>query len=195
MHVLYLAYRPDDRELTFRGEGDSTVGLYAVDAGGQGLRTIVPSGVADFGILSPDGTKLVYQTSNTGTLDAALHVVDAVTGRDLTPTFDPPSGDGVIDDGPSWSPDGTTILFRRYHGSPAYRLAVMTLSTGTVVEIGPSRSVGWTDYGQFSPDGTQVLAYYGSGPSTWVLDPTGVAADRRLPTEMVDRAAWQRLAP
>lgn len=194
MSAIYLGFRPGDAEITFRGTLGTTEGLFAVGADGRGLRTILADGASDFGILSPDGTKIAYQISN-GTTLASIHVLDVATGRELAAAFDPPPGVGVIDDAPTWSPDGSQLLFRRYQGSSAYRLAVVPAAGGHVVEIGPTRTVTATDSQQFSPDGTLVLAFYGSGGSAWILDPTGVAADRQLPAGMVDRPAWQRLAP
>ena len=45
-----------------------------------------------------------------------------------------------------------------------------------------------TDYAQFSPDGTSVLAYYGIDKSTWLLDPTGTIPDRKLSATIAERA-------
>ena len=190
--TLYLAFVPGDRELTFHGTKGNVAGLFAVGTDGRGLRTIVPNGVTDFGVLSPDGTKLAYQVYE-GTV-GAVRVVEAATGRDVTPAFDPPTGGGVVDDRPAWSPDGSRLLFARYHGTAAYRLAVMEAIGGRVAEIGPTRTVTVADYAQFSPDGTSVMAYFDSDKSTWLLDPTGATPDRQLPSSIAARAAWQRLA-
>jgi Tol biopolymer transport system component len=187
-----LAFRPGDREVTFLWVKDGVNGLYAVGVDGRGLRTIVPRDV-ESAVLSPDGTKIAY-TLWDGSI-GTVHVADVATGRDTIPALNPPSGGGVIDEVSGWSPDGSRLMFGRYHGSSTVHLAVVPSSGGRVVEIGPGRTTTVTDYAQFSPDGTSVLAYYGIDKSTWLLDPTGTIPDRMLESTIAERAAWERLAP
>ena len=187
-----LAFRPGDREVTFLGSNGGVNGLYVVGVDGRGLRTIVPRDV-ESAVLSPDGTKIAYTLwdGSVGT----VHVADVATGRDTIPAFDPPSGGGVIDEISSWSPDGSRLMFGRFHGNASRHLAVAPSSGGRVVEVGSGRNTTLTDYAQFSPDGTSVLAYYGIDKSTWLLDPTGTTADRLLAGTIAERADWERLAP
>jgi Tol biopolymer transport system component len=188
----FVAFRPGDREVTFFSVKDDVNGLYAVGVDGRGLRTIVPRGV-ESAVLSPDGTKIAY-TAWDGSI-GTVHVADVATGRDTIPAFDPPSGGGVIDEVSGWSPDGSRLMFGRFHGNSTIHLAVVPSSGGRVVEIGPGMTTTLTDYAQFSPDGTSVLAYYGIDKSTWLLDPTGTIPDRKLSATIAERAAWERLAP
>ena len=101
-----------------RGPTNWVNGLYAVGVDGHGLRTIVPytSPMTRLGAsLSPDGTKIAFTVWD-GSI-GTVHVVDVATGRDTIPAFDPPSGGGVIDEFSGWSPDGSRLMFGRYHGS------------------------------------------------------------------------------
>ena len=193
METVFLAFRPGDRELTFLGSKADVNGLYAIGVDGTGLRTIVPRNVADHGTLSPDGTKIAYQVWDG--INGSVRIADVATGKDVTPTFDPPPGGKIIDDPSAWSPDGSQLLFVRWHGTTSYHLAVMPATGGHVVEIGPLRQITSTDYAQYSPDGTSVLAYYAIDGSTWLLDPSGSTPDSQLSTDNAERAAWQRLAP
>lgn len=192
MEMDVLAFRPGDREVTFLGAKDGVNGLYAVGVDGRGLRTIVPRDV-ESAVLSPDGTKIAY-TLWDGSI-GTVHVADVATGRDTIPAFVPPSGGGVIDEVSGWSPDGSRLMFGRFHGSSTIHLAVVPSNGGPVVEIGPGRATTVTDYAQFSPDGTSVLAYYGIDKSTWLLDPTGSTPDRQFSSTIAERSSWQRLAP
>jgi len=192
MPSYYLTFGAGDRELIFRGSVGATDGLYAVGVDGRGLRTIVPPGTGDYANVSPDGTKVAYQVWD-GTA-GSIHVADVSSGRDLTPVLDPPSGAGLVDDNPVWSPDGTQLVFVRYHGSNGYHLAVAAASGGPVREIGPLVPTNsGRAYAQFSPDGTSILAYFAADHSTWLLDPSGRIAARRLPTSIVEPSTWQRL--
>jgi Tol biopolymer transport system component len=192
MEMNSLAFRPSDREVTFLGVKDGVNGLYAVGVDGRGLRSIVPRDV-ESAVLSPDGTKIAY-TLWDGSI-GSIHVVDVATGGDTIPAFDPPSGGGVIDEVSGWSPDGSRLMFGRFHGNSSVHFAVAPSSGGRVVEIGSGRTTTVTDYAQFSPDGTSVLAYYGIDKSTWLLDPTGSIPDRLLAGTIAERATWERRAP
>jgi Tol biopolymer transport system component len=194
MTALYAAFRPGDKELTFRGSRPDGDGLYAVRADGTGLRTILATGQGDGASLSPDGTRIAYQTWD-GTR-GVIHVIEVDSGLDSVPAFDPPSDAGLIDDVPVWSPDGTRLVFVRYTTGSNYHLMVASAIGGPVVQIGPSmpNNTGAAS-AEFSPDGTRVLAYYTADGSTWLLDPTGSADDVRIESTISDRSSWQRLAP
>jgi hypothetical protein len=201
MTPTFVAFRPEDRELTFRGStstADVPVdadGLYAVGADGRGLRTIVSQTIGDGAALSPDGSRLAYQTWD-GT-SGNIHVVDVETGRDTTPTFEPDaSSTGPIDDAPQWSPDGSRFLFIRYLRGPDNHLAVAPATGGLPVEIGPAMPNNASPWqAQFSPDGTRILVHYEADGSTWLLDPTGSTPGTLLPSSIAGVASWQRLAP
>jgi Tol biopolymer transport system component len=193
MTALYVAFRPGDQELTFRGSRPDGDGLYAVRADGTGLRTILPPGQGDGASLSPDGTKIAYQTWD-GTL-GTIHIVDVETGVDSVPGLEPPSDAGLIDGEPAWSPDGTRLVFVRYAVGSVNQLAVASVKGGQRVEIGPSMpNCSCPVSAEFSPDGSTVLAHYGADGSTWMLDPSGSTPSKRLLT-IGETASWQRLAP
>jgi Tol biopolymer transport system component len=189
---FYLTFGAGDRELIFRGSLGATDGIFAVGVDGHGLRTIVAAGTGDYANVSPDGTKVGYQIWD-GTA-GSIHIADVSTGRDKTPVLNPPPGGGLVDDNPVWSPDGTQLVFVRYHGGNGYHLAVVAAAGGPVHEIGPLVPTNsGRAYTQFSPDGTSILAFFAADRSTWLLDPSGVAADRRLPTTIVEPSTWQRM--
>lgn len=194
----FLAFRPGDRELTFRGSTGSGDGLYAVGVDGRGLRTIAANIARRTSLnasLSPDGMTIADSVWDDAVRAGSIRLVEVGTGRDVTPAFAPASGGVVIDEGPVWSPDGSLLLFVRYHGSSVKHLAVVPAHGGRVLEIGPGMQTNNLDSAQFSPDGLQVIAYYAADASTWLLDPTGSLPDRKLTAQIAERAAWQRLAP
>ena len=190
----YMAFRPGDTEMTFRGMGADGDGIYAVGTDGHAWRTILPKTSGDGGVLSPDGTRIAYQTWD-GT-HGTIHVINAATGVDSVPLLDPPSSVALLDGEPFWSPDGTRLLFIRYATGRDNHLAVAPVAGGPVVQIGPAMpNCGCAYSAAFSPDGSKVLAYYSADDSTWILDPTGATAGTKLSSTIADAASWQRQAP
>jgi dipeptidyl aminopeptidase/acylaminoacyl peptidase len=187
-------WRPNGHELVFLpGPMDTVaqVGLYLIQADGTGLRAIVeptirgPSQPA----MSPDGTKVAYSPKETE--NAVLHVVTVDTGADVVVDFD----GTPADQGPQWSPDGTRLLFDRYHSDGTYRLAVGSVNGGPVVEIGPPqpyRTGG--SQARFSSDGTKVLAFYNADGSSWILDPVD-GSEIKLSDQIASPLSWARTAP
>jgi Tol biopolymer transport system component len=186
-------WRSDGHELVFLfGHLDMVpqIGVYAVQADGKGLRAIVePTAPAPTQLsLSPDGTNAVYSTSSSG--PARLHVVDLDTGDDRLIDFDGTLG-GLR---PSWSPDGSKLLFERQSGG-TYHLAVGSVDGGPAIEIGPAQpSNTGGSQAQFSPDGTKVLAFYHSDGTSWILDPADGSAIQ-LGDEITSPLTWQSTAP
>ena len=195
MVANFVAFRPGDRELTFRGSKDGADGIYAVGADGTGLRTIRPPGQGtDWASLSPDGTKIAYHV---WTGYGVIHVVNVDSGQDSIPALDPAPTIVVFDESPVWSPDSKELLFDRYTApTGTYQVAIAPAAGGHVVQMGPAMSTNTGGAGaQFSPDGTKVIAYYYADKSTWMLDPSGLTPPQKLSSTMDDISTWQRLAP
>ena len=192
-----------DGRIIFEGLGkDSagpTYGIYVVNGDGTGLRPVLPPTSSETDWLgigpSPDGPSLVYHRWRTPAELGRLHVVDVDTGvdREVQIVGTTPS---VNYEGPAFSPDGRMLLFTRYDDIGA-RLAVVPVTGGTAISIGPTTADAQSAHAMFAPDGKAVLAYYPGTKELWLLDPTGGqdGGDRRLNVTVSDLPNWQRIAP
>lgn len=119
------------------------------------------------GILSPDGSKIVFTSMKDGDLEIYTMNADGTDVRRLTNT---PGYDG----GPWWSPDGTKIVYRAHHPKDSTELAQYRelLAQGLIrpskVELfvmnadgSDQRQVtalGGANFGpSWSPDGTKII--------------------------------------
>ncbi|MBS1709870.1 MAG: PD40 domain-containing protein [Armatimonadetes bacterium] len=132
---------------------DHDTDIYAVDADGDYVVLAQDAAKEREPALSPDGTKVVYASLQSGTYDLYLKSASDPTAAAVQLTSGAES-----DEFPTWSPDGTMIAFtRRSVGSPGiehiYRINVD--GTGLV-----QLTAGEGYDPKFSPDGTQI--YYGS---------------------------------
>ncbi|MBA2314651.1 MAG: PD40 domain-containing protein [Chloroflexi bacterium] len=193
MSIDRLSWR-SSTELVFRGRNGATFGLYAISTDGTAPRALLPTTSVETDwiepVMAPDGGRIAWTKWVEGPV---IHVLDIETGLVTTPVF---AGSNLGDGWPTaFSPDGTSMVFSRWDGEKNH-LAVGAVSGGRAVETGP----GYDDFtnganGQFSPDGTKIIARYGFDPeATWLLDPAGGEGDRVL-TGVDQLATWQRIAP
>jgi TolB protein len=83
--------------------------IYTARADGSQERRLTRFGVYTAeGVLSPDGTKIVFTSLKDGDLDIYVMNVDGTGVKQLTHQLG-------YDGGPWWSPDGRRIVYRAYH--------------------------------------------------------------------------------
>jgi Tol biopolymer transport system component len=176
-------------KIAFVSNRTGTYNVYVVNADGSGLRRLTQFRSGDLGrpALSPDGKSVIFGRAKTANGDSDLWIVatDGHGLRDLTPG---PSDDGS----PSWSPDGTKILFASGR-SGAYDIFAMKRNGTGMLQLS-DRGRGDAEP-VFSRDGKRV-AFVECDQSfahcqLWTMKANGKGARRLTKTLVEDeRPSW-----
>jgi Tol biopolymer transport system component len=141
---------PDGSTIVFGGapSGSTNVDVWATDVDGSNLTRLTDApGLDRFPAWSPGGTKILFQSSRTGT--AQVWVMDP-DGSDQTQlTFDPVPKDQL----PDWSPDGTHIAFVEQTQPVGGDIWVMNADGGDahpITSLADKLGTAW------SPDGSAI---------------------------------------
>jgi TolB protein len=112
-------WSPDGQWIAFTSDRGGAPQIYRVAAAGgepqrltfQGKQNLKP-------VYSPDGTKLAFVNDDGGSLRIALMDLKTSQLKFLT--------DGPIDDGPTFAPSGTILMYERIGGGGGTALATVT---------------------------------------------------------------------
>ncbi len=154
---IKLARHPDYHagKVAFTYMGD----IWTVNEDGSGVAHLTDNTAIDvYPRFSPDGRWIAFTSNRFGNND--VFVMSAAGGSPRQLTFFS-GGDDVV----GWSRDGQQVLFRSAHGDGAFP-NVATLYQ-VAVTGGPEKPlpVDWGFYGDFSPDGRQMV--FNRHPATW----------------------------
>jgi dipeptidyl aminopeptidase/acylaminoacyl peptidase len=201
LEILAADWHPDGRHLVIRAKGllpaDDRVGFYLVDVdSGEVSRIAFAPDAVDGPAMSPDGSTLAYASWSDGPgLQGRIHLLDIATGFERPMLF--AGSKGSVELAPRFSPDGTSLLIERSTGSTGtYQLVIAPLDRpDPETQVGPIQPLGFggsiTD---FSPDGSRIVAMYGNGGSTWLLDVSGGEGEP-LPWTGIQGQTWQSVVP
>jgi hypothetical protein len=190
-------FRPGHDEIIYEhvpSDGLSGTKVYIGPGDGTGtLREVKVADAASEAWPSPDGSRLVYTTwGATEPEHGRVHVLDLDTGIDTPLMFE--GSEGTNELSPKFSPDGKQLVLRRFGADGDQVTIVPVDGVGPAIGVGPRYPNGGAET-LWSPDGTQVLAAYGTNGSVWLL-PTNGDPGRQLDGLSWDRGiTWQRLAP
>jgi tricorn protease len=156
----------------------------ANEDGSNPMRVTINTALDVYPRFSPDGRWIAFSSNRFGNNDVFIVPVTGGTPRQLT-FFS--GGDDVV----GWSRDGLHVLFRSSHNDGAFP-GVATLYMVPVAG-GPERPlpVDWGYYGDFSPDGKELV--FNRHPSTWTRKHYRGAYAADLWVANVDQKTYRQL--
>ena len=148
--ITSLSWRPSRREIAYLAssrDDPANFRLNLLDVGTNRVRAITPpQGICGYD-WSPDGNRVIYETSDAG-IFRSLEVLDLTTGsrRTLIRKQDLNRGENVAVRGICWSPDGKTIAFDVCSWPPGISILDLPADGGTndiaILEL-PSGKLNW----------------------------------------------------
>jgi Tol biopolymer transport system component len=205
----YPAWSPDGSTIIYTLNSANAPGdLFVMNADGTGLKQLTHCTQPCLGMgvsaWSPDGSTIAYSEgvgpprSNGDPAVAALWIMQADGSHPVQLTH-PPLPTSFADDGPSWSPDGTRLVFERNHlvGQSYDDQALFVIKRdGT----GLKQVTAWGQLqagnAHWSPDGRRILFQSfgafpaGSTPQIYTIFPDGTHLVQLTSKERNSWPAW-----
>lgn len=172
---------PDETQVAFTGLDGATAHpeIWVASASGANPRrlTSTPPGPpsftwSNFPRFSPDGTKLLYSSTASGTSQLWVMNGDGTHQRRLTSGFGPDYPDA---NAPNWSPEGDRIVFWAGHEGLYGDVWTMDAYGTRAVRLTHEPNPTSSDNPFWSPDGQQILfdTNRDQTPELWVMDADG----------------------
>ena len=178
---------PDGRSIAFASRRDGSYSLYVMDADATHIRKIGRSSFDGDAAWSPDGTQIAFRSELPGPFGpyGRIWIVNA-NGTGLR-QLSPETAEYAYDGQPSWSPDGTHVVFSR--SGNLYTIKVD--GTGLVQIL--ACPLGCDDPA-WSPNGERIAFAMGTNAAHWdVFTMNAAGSDvRRLTSDVAqeEEPAW-----
>lgn len=152
------SFHPNGDQIVFtttRTAGNADIHIIGTDGAGN-TPVIATAAEEQWGVVSPDGNMLAYQSDAAGQTDIWVKDISGLGGAGYDPT-DPgtnlTAGTPFRNEAPAWAPDGTKIAFHSNRNGDFDIFMMNADGTGQVAVTGDPRSDG---YPVFSPGGDRM---------------------------------------
>jgi Tol biopolymer transport system component len=178
------AVSPDGSLLAYVRDGDEgTNQIFIAGIDGTEVRQMTHDPMGAFEpAWSPDGTRIAYTASATGSGSRNLFIVDVASGESRQIT------DKGLVEGPSFTPDGSSVVYT--HAIVPPMLKIVPVTGGKSTPLFPlGADLAGAENGSLSPDGS-LVTFLEQGPvnvggNRWVANADGTER-RLLPACLID---------
>lgn len=178
-------FSPNDEKIAFLGAppGSTNVDIWVVDRDGSNLtRLTSAAGQDQFPAWSPDGSKIVFESTRTGVKQVWVMNSDGTDQTQLT--FDPTPKDQV----PDWSPDGSQIAYVERTNPTGGDLWLMNADgSGQHAITSGADKLGTA----WSPDGAQIATLDWPTRTVEIMNADGSGLQRVHPGGIQFVPGWQ----
>lgn len=182
---------PGGHHLVFEGVLGTVPELLVLDTATTSISRLLPAGtVAMDPTPSPDGSRIAFVVADYGQSIGDIWIVNR-DGSGLRQLTTAPE----LDDQPSWSPDGTQLVFRSFRTGRSGDIWRINADGAGAVNLTPDPLPGVTDerHPAWSPDGSRIAFTSDAGGNydIWTMTAFGASRVRLTNTEAFDaEPAW-----
>jgi TolB protein len=149
------AWSPDGRHIAFVSEVDGNPEIYLVGADGSSLHRLTSNPALDLHPnWSPDSQRILFNTSRYSATPNEPERIDIcelrIDGANLNCFTH-----GGINTYASWSPDGSTLLYRRSRGEGKSQIMLLVVASGKLIEL--TRGDTFDGWPSWSPRGDRIV--------------------------------------
>ena len=187
-----VEFSPDGTQLAYAQRAGDGTAMTVANADGSNAHEVGQGLGAEQLSWSPDGTRLAFIAQPGGEVAGmTVSILDLDTG-DVTRL---PGADGYVWQQIAWSPDGSQIALAGELPKPdrAYGIYLLPLDGGALTPL--TTDLNWTEFMDWSPDGTQLAFSVRTSPWTadrgdYQWDVAVINADGSGFTQLTDRPGW-----
>ncbi len=142
---------PDGRRVVFVSDRDRNKQLYLINIDGSGLTRLTYTGDNYDPAWAPDGQQIAFVSARSGTQRTEIWTARiGDRGLELS-TLTLVTYDNYDDRDPSWSPDGSRIVYASFREDGGYNLFIIPASGGQPTQLTNTRD--WDRSPRWSPNG------------------------------------------
>lgn len=192
----YPVYSADGSKIAFTSDRDGNVEIYTMNADGSNQLRLTNNAIVDRQpTFSGDGTRIAFSRAYDGTGRTAIYTMNSANGSNVSQITFPPTAAAFYDGYPSFSPDSSKLLFRRYNDGSFTSEFYIVNADGSGIGVISGVS-GFVYKPSFSPDGTRVIFSRLFGTSSYNVQsvPTSGGSETLMVTNG-HQADWQPVGP
>lgn len=169
-NIRDFSFSPDFKKILYTKGGINLIPaeIFIADFDGSSISKSVKLQNGFSPVWSPDGTRIAFMNRNAGNLPFQIYVIntDGSNFIALTTATNRHRSDNSMF--PSWSPDGSKIIFSSNREDGIWKIYIMNSDGSNIEKLNDDGN-----YPSFSPDGKKVIFTSGNGSRIYIMNIDG----------------------